>query len=50
MSHCIKEHEKKIRRHFGKTETNEQVSLLQNLHENENVKGNIRNTHASVRS
>lgn len=51
MSHHIKEqHKKKIRRHFGKTETNEEVSFLQNLYENENVKRNIRNPHVSVRS
>jgi hypothetical protein len=32
----MKEHGKKLRRHFAKTaETNEQVALLKNLHENE---------------
>jgi len=50
MSHHMKEHWKKLRRRFGKTKTNEEDSLLQNLHENENVKENIINAHASVRS
>jgi hypothetical protein len=51
MSHHMKEqHWKKLRKHFGKTKTNKQDSLLQNLYENENVKENIINAHASVRS
>jgi len=44
------QHGKKLRRHSGKTNTNEQVSLLQNLHENKNAKGKIINAHASERS
>lgn len=50
MWHRKKEQHGRKLRHSGKTETNEQALLLEDLYENENVKGKIRKTHASVRS